>query len=351
MAQRTVSGRTMDARDGVMNKDLGKIAAVYGKGRAGKNLTARGQKTNIGDMVLNPTELHSFVPGTDPARFGGHNAYSKTPFPVFGPANTGDMPNIQRAFAKGKANSGITQLLPNITQGSKNTQGPRLTTPQLSRVTIGEKGGFTPGELVNLQRESGNQIQEANDQRTQQAMDFSGGAMDRVRKALGDQFYETRKMGRQAMGRIDEQEQQNLSASQANLIQRGLGNSNISDTIGHLYRREANDARLGVDEAKARANMGIEDQQAQYEYNHGGRISSLLTGQPLQDPSMQAIGGMGQAKADNNVWKSLGLSSAGTLIGGAAGGAGSALGGLAGGAVEGIGGGIGALGGLIAGLF
>jgi hypothetical protein len=341
--QRVVSGKTMAARP------VGPIAsAVGGRNVSGKTLAQRpGAYANQGDIsVMGPTHnatTTSQAIGTDPSRLGGHNSQSAVPFPVYGPANTGDFPNIQRAFASGKEQSGVTQLLPNLPNAPAANGAAQLVTPQLSRVTGGDHGGFTPGEIINIQRESTNQLQQAADTRRQQAMNQQGQTMDQVNNLYQQAAKESRIIGRQAYDRINEQEQKNLSSSQGSLLSRGLGNATISDTIGHLYRQEANDARLGVDESKARLNTGLDTQLADQYSNSGARMEQLLTGGNPTDPSQSAIAQYGESKKSNNIGNML-LPSAGGLIGSAAGGAGSALGSAAGA-------GIGALGGLIASIF
>jgi hypothetical protein len=340
--QRTVSGKTMAARSGP-------IAGAVGRTVSGKTVAQRaGAYADQGDVsVMGPTHnatTTSQAVGTDPSRLGGHNSQSSVPWPVYGPANTGVFPNIQRAFASGKEKSGITQLLPNLQNAPAQNGAPSLgVTPQLSRVSGGTSHGFTPGEVVNIQRESQNQLQQVADARRQEAMNQQAGSMNQVNSLYQQAAKESRVVGRQAYDRINEQEQNNLAASQGSLMSRGLGNATISDTIGHLYRREANDARQGVDESKARLNLGLDTQLADQYSNNGARMAQLLTGGTPGDQSAQTIGNFGEAKASNNIGNML-MPAAGGMIGSAAGGAGSALGSLAGS-------GIGAIGGLIAGLF
>lgn len=311
---------------------VGATSAPPSRAVSGHTLSVRknGPKTDTGSV----RKTSNFVPANGSARFNGRSSQS---YPIFGPTNTGQMPDTQPAYAKGKENSPVTQLLPNYGTapgapstapassnpfGLGTTSAGAITTPQLARVTIGQNTGFTPGEAVNIARQGENQMAESQAQRQQQGIDVLNQGQSNVRDLFGQAQSAINGVGTQAKSRIQQNLQGNISSANNDLMSRGLGNSTVVNGVDRGYQRDAEDSTQGVDEQTAKLNMANYLGLAGTEQQNAGDVANLYTQNGQQDAGLSAILGNVAGKQKPGVMSGV----LGSLGGSILGGVGSALG-------------------------
>jgi hypothetical protein len=184
--------------------------------------------------------------------------------------------------------------------GLPTSNVPPVTIPQFGDMTHGKT--LTAGEMLNIQRRTENALNAEQAMRQQQGLDSIRQGQDNVRNLYGQSqgqintgydsaqsqvanmynaaLNDVSNMGQQAHNRINDQERQNIARAQGTLTSRGLGNSTLTQTVGRGFQRDANDARLGVDESKARQSagirMGLGDRFADLGVARGGDLAGNL---------------------------------------------------------------------------
>lgn len=205
--------------------------------------------------------------------------------------------------------------------------------PQLSYVDPKAKG-FSPGEIINMQREADNLGQRDAIVREQRATDTLRGGQDSARGLYGQALGDSDQIGQQAYSRIDEQQTAANSGMQSNLMSRGLGNSTITQSLQGGIARQANDARLGVDQQRAQQRMGLRTALADSERNTAGSIAGAITGQGFRDRAATSAGDMGYVEQEEDYSQLIGpgigalaslIPVVGPAVGGIAGAVGSGL--------------------------
>jgi hypothetical protein len=306
--------RLAGKRGNFMGQFTAEAGTRYGRGEQG--------------LLIQPTDI---VHGTETQRPGEiANALAST-------GDTVTQGHMQTIARPGGATPSDFVANSNFTPGSNafglgNAPVNSSVGVQASYTNIGQKG-FSPGEIVNMQREVDNMKSRDAAVRQQQAIDTLNSGQSNVRNLYGQADAESQRIGDQAYGRINEAEKERQASNESGLISRGLSNSTVLSTTGSRIARDAEDNRQGVDEQRAARAMGLRTDLAGTEYANAGNIAQAINGQQYQDQSAQTAGSYGYVKQKKNPYGAIGAG-AGAIIGGLfTGGAGAGLGASIGGAV------------------
>jgi hypothetical protein len=180
----------------------------------------------------------------------------------------------------------------------------------ISALLSGVKGNT--GAISTALQQSGKQqkaANTANEQRYGEGLGYLKGA-----EALIGQN------GQAGMNRIGEQEQQGLGKAAQSAVSRGLTNTTIADSLNRGVQRDANDARLNLQESINSQQAGAKDRIADFiaARNDNGPDTNLLAGltqgaasnpagaQRSGSVTRQSVPGLGGAASENGLPSSFG---------------------------------------------
>lgn len=204
--------------------------------------------------------------------------------------------------------SGTTLAKRPITYNGQNLSSAPIAYPSLP---VGSGGQFSISDAISAAQQGQNAANAANNTRYNQGLGVLTGGANQSAGFIQNAMSDLANLGDKEKRDIARQETNAQASQLQSNINRGIGNTTIQNTLANGITRNANEARLNVDDMIARNRSNLNLQAANNASGNANSISSFIASRNDNAPSLGEYANLVQQAAQYNPTHNVGTVTSG----------------------------------------